>query len=50
MSASDINLEANLKVKLEFLIYDSLDDYQNIMKNDKNIKYEKIESNKNYII
>ena len=49
MSASDINLEANLKVKLEFLIYDSLDDYQKIMKNDKNT-YGKIESNKNYII
>ena len=50
MSVSDINLTANLKVKLEFLIYDSLNDYYSIMNNDKNIKYEKIESNKNYII
>ena len=50
MSVSDISLTANLKVKLEFFIYDSLEYYQNIMNNDKNIKYEKIESNKNYII
>ena len=50
LSISDINLTNNLNVKLEFIIYDSLDDYQSIMNNDKNIKYEKIESNKNYII
>ena len=56
MSVSDIYLKANLKAELEFLIYDSLNYYNNITIKDYNnfqeekIKPEKIYSNKNYII
>ena len=55
MSVSDINLKANLKTELEFLIFDSLDNYNYIIlannnNNEEKIKIEKIKSLKNYII
>ena len=57
MSVSDINLKvSNLNTELELLIFDSLDNYNNIMKKDSNINNEnnmikeKLKSKKNYII
>ena len=53
MSVSDVNLKVKFNTELQFLIFDSLEYYKDIIyinNNEEKIKKQKIISNKNYII